>query len=714
MMSLDFIRLAILGNKSALGRLSAIFAGIALGTAMILLLVGAYEGLSTREIRSAWIKPVGEAVPRESIAGGATAVLDGLQDWYRGSAIARIDVYAPHGAPVTLPGIPAWPAAGTFYASPALARLIAEVPPDLLGDRFGTLAGTIDPETLKGPDVLAVIVGQPLERMLPRGGLIVAATAKGGADTESIAYRVVAAIGAIGMLSPVLLFVVIATRLGAASRRETFSALRLIGATPRQVSLVAGAETLAVSTAGAVAGIALAALFRPLAALFPINGAAFFPTDLDVGPVPTLLIAAGIVAAATLVSALAIRFSGIGPLGASRSMAERPARWWRILPLLAGLGMILAANPQLELVPGILIGVLLLGGFAMVTAGIVLIGPWLTAWLGRLVAVTASGPAGIIVANRIAQAPVATFRAVSGLVIAVFMVTVFSAASSGVASRTNVAELPNRLPANALVAAIATNSPVPIDVPGAREIIVGYGGVASATAQAPIFTGAELRRLGVIDAALDDAGRYRVRLEGLRDVTGTVPLGVTPVDTAQTGAPVTLVALAADTGEALERARTALEAGTDWITIPATRAELNLLGVNRILKELAVVAYTGAFITIIIAGCSLSLATLGSIIDRRRIFGLMRLMGTPQPTLDRVVFLEAAVPLSAVLALSAVAGYLTAWLILRVITDSLTVGAPDLLYFAFLALGLAVALAILQLARRAVRGGDGDLATRFD
>lgn len=710
-MNPDFIRLAILGNKSALGRLGAIFAGIALGTAMILLLVGAYEGLTTREVRSSWIKPVGPGVERDVAAEGKTALLAGSQDWYGRQMINRLDVFVPEGATVSLAALPEWPAPGEYYASPALAALIAATPRELLGDRFGTEAGIIDPSLLKGPDALAIVVGQPLERMVGQNGLVAGESAKGGADTDSLAYRVVAAIGAIGMLSPVLLFVLIATRLGAAERREAFSALRLIGATPRQVGLIAGVETFAVSAAGGLAGIGLAWLLRPLAALFPINGAAFFAGDLEVGLGLTLAITAGIVLAATLVSALAVRFSGIGPLGASRSMAEKPARWWRVLPLLAGLGMVFAVASHVT--PPILTAIFLLGGFGVIIGGIVIIGPWLTAMLGRIVAMLSRSAAGIIVANRIAQAPVATFRAVSGLVIAVFLVTVFSAASSGVSSQIATGEMPDRLPTNALVTTLASGSPVPTTLPGADELIVGYAGVDSATTRAPIFSGADLRKLGISSVTLDDTARYRIPMAVLFEVTGGLDLGIMPVSSTETGTPAVLVAMVAGDVTARERVRTLLETETNWTSVPTARAEANLR-VNRILAELAIVAYAGAFITIVIAGCSLSLATLGAIIDRKRIFGLMRLMGTPQPVLDRVVFMEAAVPLSAVLALSAVAGYLTAWLIMKTLGDSLTVGAPDLPYFAFLALGLAVALAILQVARRAVRQRAGDLATRFE
>jgi len=66
-----------------------------------------------------------------------------------------------------------------------------------------------------------------------------------------------------------------------------------------------------------------------------------------------------------------------------------------------------------------------------------------------------------------------------------------------------------------------------------------------------------------------------------------------------------------------------------------------------------------------------------------------------------------------VLALSALAGYLTAWLIPRVLNAGLTVGAPNLPYVACLVLELALALLILQLARRAARPR-GLVVTRFE
>ena len=81
-------------------------------------------------------------------------------DFYAGQTLTRLDVAAlGAGAPV-LPGISRLPAAGQYYASPALAALLRTVPADELGDRFpGTMIGTIGQAGLTGPGQLAVYIG---------------------------------------------------------------------------------------------------------------------------------------------------------------------------------------------------------------------------------------------------------------------------------------------------------------------------------------------------------------------------------------------------------------------------------------------------------------------------------------------------------------------------------------------------------------------------
>ena len=62
------------------------------------------------------------------------------------------------------------------------------------------------------------------------------------------------AVVALAILAPVLIFIATATRLSAARREERFAAMRLAGATRRQVSLIAATESTVAAVLGVAAG----------------------------------------------------------------------------------------------------------------------------------------------------------------------------------------------------------------------------------------------------------------------------------------------------------------------------------------------------------------------------------------------------------------------------------------------------------------------------
>ena len=93
--------------------------------------------------------------------------------------------------------------------------------------------------------------------------------------------KIVLGLGAVGLLLPVLVFVATSTRLAAARREERFAALRLVGATPRQVNVMASVEAFAGALAGTALGFLLFWLFRPVVARIPFTGEAFFTGDLS-------------------------------------------------------------------------------------------------------------------------------------------------------------------------------------------------------------------------------------------------------------------------------------------------------------------------------------------------------------------------------------------------------------------------------------------------
>jgi hypothetical protein len=94
--------------------------------------------------------------------------------------------------------------------------------------------------------------------------------------------------------------------------------MRLVGATPRQTSVIAAVESAVAAAAGIVIGFALFFVLRiPLAAI-PFTGQSFFPAELSLSLPDILAVAVGVPAASALAARLALRRVNISPLGVSR------------------------------------------------------------------------------------------------------------------------------------------------------------------------------------------------------------------------------------------------------------------------------------------------------------------------------------------------------------------------------------------------------------
>ena len=140
------------------------------------------------------------------------------------------------------------------------------------------------------------------------------------------------------LLFPVLIFIGGATRLSAARREQRFAAMRLVGATPRQISMISTVESSVATVVGVLIGFGLFFALRPALAAISFTGSPFFTSDLSLSLADVLFIALGIPIAAAVAARLALRRVTISPLGVSRRVTPRPPRAWRLVPLLAGLG----------------------------------------------------------------------------------------------------------------------------------------------------------------------------------------------------------------------------------------------------------------------------------------------------------------------------------------------------------------------------------------
>ncbi|MCD0449643.1 FtsX-like permease family protein [Actinocorallia sp. API 0066] len=705
-------RLALLGSRSSVRRLVAIGVGVALGVAAFLLVWGAGGGLQERENRSAWLYTVGtESEGEPGRPGKGEALWAWSTDYHRGAPVLLRTISVTQDTTVTLPGVGTPPRQGTYYASPAMRRLIDRTPDAELRDRYGTSVGTLPASVLPGPDALVVVAGTTPERA---ASAVSVSTVKGFDDKATPrggSIRAVMLMGGIAIFFPVLLLVGIATRLGAAARAERFATLRLIGATPGALARLAAWEMGAVALAGGLAGALLAWALRPVAALLPLGDGRLYAADLAVPPGFAPLVVAVMAVGAAGAAAWRIRRADIGPLGAARQRRERVPTAPRALPLLAGLAVMAAGT--LAPVPGDLVQPLLIGGFAVTIAGIVVVGPWLTLLAGRLLERRAGGAASVIAGGRIRATPAATFRAASGMVVAVFTVAVFAGSASSVDQVTTPDAGPGLSPVGSLFASVDPERVTPRALKGieAERVVVAY---ARPDERGSVFVSvADARSLGF--TGLPARGHVRFDLPAFVDASPDEPAKAVPTTAPQGLEPAALFALTDGSATAIERTRTSLSLSGVAATPGLSRADLADLGLRGVVGNLARLAYTGVFVAILIAGVSLAVSTASAMLDRRRVLGLMRLMGMPPAVLRRTIVYETAVPLGAVLLLSLGAGFTVAWMILEGLgNDRLTMGWPDPLFFLTLAAGLALTLAATYAATSLVRRNTGLTTTRFE
>ena len=153
------------------------------------------------------------------------------------------------------------------------------------------------------------------------------------AGIESSGIDLILSVVALGMLTPVLIFIATATRLSAARREQRFAAMRLAGATRKQVSLLAAAESTAAAVLGVAAGFGIFFLLRTPVAGIPFFGEPFFPGQLSLSLPDILAVAIGVPVAAAVAARLALHRVHISPLGvtpagdpeAAAGMAGAPA-----------------------------------------------------------------------------------------------------------------------------------------------------------------------------------------------------------------------------------------------------------------------------------------------------------------------------------------------------------------------------------------------------
>ncbi|GAA0955620.1 ABC transporter permease [Virgisporangium aurantiacum] len=667
------MRLAVAGGREAILRLAIIAVAVALGVGMLLGILAGLNAVQLQGDRYA-ILNTGEGTPGEP---GADPLWWSLRtDMFDNTVIDRIDLAATGPNSPVPPGIPRLPGPGEYFVSPALARRLATTPADELGNRYpGHQVGIIGRETLASPDRLMIIIGRTSDEV----AAIPFAAKVNGIETDAPdvwiwALNLILAVTGAGLLFPVLIFIGTATRLAATRREQRFAAMRLVGATPRQISTIAATEATVAAMVGTALGFGLFPLVRDWLAGIPFTGEVFYPDEVALTPLGVVGVAGGVPAAAAVAARFALHRVRVSPLGVSRRVTPKPPRAYRLLVLVVGLaelGYFIGNRPE----TGIGQTAAYLPGLLLIMAGLVVAGPWFTMLGARMLARRANRPATLLSARRLADNPQAAFRAISGVVLALFVTTVATAVITTIVANRG-SHMQGAGASSAVFSYMDSDTvEVPASVnadlaatPGVGNLLVLRSDPDAERGRMPtVVACADLEKTAVYGHC-ESGAQVASIWPGLdwddnRSTvwpTSSIPLADLPT------LPVYALLVQTDGSRlAIERTRTVL-----LTTFPAERNPpitgdehqvdfvSTLTGWKR-LANLIILA------SLPIAGCSLAVSVAGGLSDRRRPFSLLRLSGVQVRVLRRVVALESAVPLLLVAVVAIAAGLLTAELFLQ-------------------------------------------------
>lgn len=706
------------GSRNILSALT-----IAIGCVLVFGLVAGLHALSVRSERLQWRSAAFSAQSQQPIAGVAPLYIKlatGNIDMWRDRSITYTGLFASGPTSPTLPQF-ATPQPGQCWFSPELDRLMRAHPEAQLLQRFGREnKGILPRHLLPSPDSLSVICGMDESVAKQSANAAYSIDRKSTNGAQQLIGGVIF-IGALGILIPALLLASVAIRLGTAQREQRYAAMRLVGATMKQIRLLLMLETLVGTLAGITLGYFGYLALRPAFARIHFDGSALSLPDFRVAAVPSVGIVLLILALSLATTWWSTRRSYISPLGvARRSIRTGKTRIWRMLPLVIGIGLFVWARSLgtswIRTEANSSLAVLLIGSaFLLVTLGFLLAGPLLTRiaadFAGRL---TQRAPT-LLAVRAIAAKPHETFRAVGGLVIALFMGSFYLATVSGVddrewqlAEQNGFAQLRDRVvlvTANELSPTIeqhlgsikGVSQVTPLYFPKATTDEIVSNDYGFRCEDLKTFT---LLQCVGSDSAWQTLNFYNFR--ALTTVNGTIQnvqaqkaVEQTSIDTSK---PVGYIALM-DSNDRIDTVRSVVAQTTpvdarDTLLVRNGTYEKQP-NVTPLIRELASLVYLAFALTIFMATVSLLISTAGALYERKRMLFTLRLGGFRLRELQRTVLLQAMIPLFTVAIVAGGLGLALGSLTINVLARSISARITPM-YGVVVCGALCVAVAGLQ------------------
>jgi len=463
------LRLLLAGGRRAATAAGLVGAGVAVATLLLAVTLGALHGWDARDARTGWrmdTEEIGQHAAPADPAGTIRVRVDSVAS--RPMDVVDVSTVRPTAPP---PGLPHVPAAGEVWVSPALAELIRTLPPAQLADRFpAPPTGVIDPAGLRDAGELVAVVGHAAS---VADALPVADFVHPAGTTFIDAYRQLTYVAVALLLFPVLGLLGSAARLTASRRAERLATLRLLGASTRQLTVVAVTEVTLVASAAAVVGIVAQWVLAPALATIPLGGSGWYATDLQIQPLVALAVVVGVAVLAAIAATRGMHAVVVGPLGVARRQQPRGLRWWHLLGVIAALAAFGIAQTAIGSSDFATMGIVIATCVLAMFGAVWLIGPWVMRLLGGWMARSSRSVPKMLAGRRLLDDPRGAFRPIAGLTLAVF-VAAFLAPMSGalgdgfggsselrVGEDVSVAQVQEQLQARGLAAGVTGSSAGP-------------------------------------------------------------------------------------------------------------------------------------------------------------------------------------------------------------------------------------------------------------
>ena len=708
-------------GRQSFARLGLTTAAVALGIVLVCYFTAGVNGLMGRvnglAINTAAYQAARGVAEQKPIAGVEPLKVGGTRrgdaSKWRGQYIQSYSMYgtakSPQFAKLKTPR------PGEYYLSKALADAVAEYPEDNILARFGKntkYLGVIPSDYVASPDALMIVRGASAEEVAESDAFTKsqgqpsyfadvyrtdANGLKSDAKIDPVAV-IVFGVGGTILLFPIVIFVSVATQLGAAQREKRYAALRLIGATKRQVGRVLMLESLLASVVGVIIGLGAFWLLQAPLQDFKMDGMRFNPSDLALTGTQYALIIGLTLGLTMFVNWRRMRRAQISPLGVSRSVEKvKKLRAWRALVPALGIAFFawlsskpgrdwLDANKE-SAIPMLLLTTALL----LVMFGLILAGGWLTNKLSLLAARWANNGSMLIAGKRTAVHSRTVFRSVSGVVLALFAGSFYLTATSGIEGLNAQAVKDNGFSQLKRGTAIVIGRSLPGDM---AEQLQQKSYITSVTTIYPREDGDAIRCQDLAKytehTCLNNARPDQFALLNFdKPVVKNVSLINDKVDT--NGVKEYLVTLKSDND--IEKLRTLVTAKANQydLTYAVSGTDSKKPHINPTIREFADLAYVGIGVTLFVAVASLIVSTIGGLMERRRSLYTLRLSGMRLAQLKRLVMVESVAPLLTTSILSCGFGVWTG----AVFTSTFSTTLKPVLtptYFAIVGIGLVTAI----------------------